>query len=369
MSNLLEEIYIEDGVPINLDWTFYYNSRLRKVRLPESPDITNFYCAVLRCPVLESIKIPRNVVNINGFTYGSMDCIPPHVVYDAENATIRGSDLFATVAASDVFDLEIGANVDTLPANFVSFVKRATSIKFHGENWLTVADGALSPWRMPLAELSGTVYVDDQGVIYTYDAEKKTAAVYYVQPGVPNVTIPRSIFTEDGLTECVITTVKQNALMDAGSLTSLTFLAPECITAIETLAMANCTTLTSVNGQTTVEGAEASFTNENRTMGYEPFYNTGLTGASGGGAFDAEMDGEKPLTVTRKDTEEKVTKMDIVLGSKGSTMTWVGQEDGPGGYRLLTNDTLTITGEAGNSDGNKIYVCAYRLNSASHHIL
>ena len=222
-----------------------------------------------------------------------------------------------------------------------------------------MAEGALSPWRMPLAALSGTVYVDNQGVIYTYDVETETAAVYYVQPGVQNVTIPKSIFTEDGLTECVITTVKQNALINADGLTTLTFASPESITTIETMAIANCPTLTSVNGQTTVEGAETNFSNENLTMGYEPFYNTGLTGASGGGAFDAEMDGEKALTVTRKDTEEKVTKMDIVLGSKGGTMTWVGQEDGPGGYRLLTNDTLTITGEAGNSDGNKIYV--YRI--------
>ena len=351
-SHNWEEIYIEDGVPLILNESFCGNFKLKSIRLPETPEITSVYRPFSGCTSLETVTLTKNITNIH-----RMSTMPSHVVYDIADCKYSHNEVF--MDSVPMMDLEIGPNVDTLSGKFNQFVEHANSIQFHGENWFTVADGMFASAKSPLNALQGNVYVDAQGVVYTYDAENQTAAVLYVQPGVQNVTIPKSILTEDGQTECVITTVKQNALVDADGLTTLTFASLESITAVEAFAFANCTTLINVNGQTTVEGAEASFTNENLTLGYEPFYNTGLTNAPGAGAFDAVMDGEKALTVTRTDTEDMVTDMDIVLSSEGGTMAWEAQEDGSGGYRLLTNDTLNITGIAGDPEGNQKYV--YRI--------
>ena len=340
-----EKIVIDDDVPIRLDWSFYNNPYLRYVELPENYD-TVYVSAVLSCPSLETVTITKNVKTVSSVGYLNFQCVPPHLVYDAANASISANDLFRE--STERFDLEIGLNVDNLPKKFYQFVQHADSVKFQGENHFTVEAGVFASWSYPLTDLSGTIFVDAQGVVYSYDADAEfpSATVVYVQPGVTSVTIPATITADDG-TVCTVTTVKKDSLIDA-ELTSIEFASPENITVLEDHAMANCPTLTSVNGKTTLEDAEALFINVKENMGYLPFFNTGLGGAPGTGSFEANMDGSKALTVTR----EGASQMDIFLKSSGETMQWIEREDasGTGGYRLLTGDTLTINAAVGDID-------------------
>lgn len=66
---------------------------------------------------------------------------------------------------------------------------------------------------------------------------------------------------------CKVTTVGSNALCLAQVLTSITFDSPESITNINTYGLANCPTLTSVNGKTTIDEAKATFTNAKKGYG------------------------------------------------------------------------------------------------------
>ena len=270
--------------------------------------------------------------------------------YNAANATF-GSQANNICGTDAYFALTIGKDVDTLAEKFSYFVEHATAIAFEKNNQITITEGAFANAPAPLAGLSGTVYVDDQGVVYSYDASAGTAKVVYVPADVTSVIIPETITPEEGVTVSV-TAVGANALSLAEKLTSITFEAPSAITEIGAYGLGNCPSLSSVNGETTVEAAKALFSSAKQ--GYGIFDNTNLTGSSGGGTSEEEMTGDKGLVVSRTGA----TEMSISVSSKGETLAW--KENGEkGGYTLLTGDTMTVTASVGNTEGAADFV--YRL--------
>lgn len=163
--------------------------------------------------------------------------------------------------------------------------------------------------------------------------------------------VPAVILAEDG-TPCAVTGVRQDCLKAAQGLESIAFADPGAVKVMESYALANCITLTSVNGKSTLEEAAASFTAQDLAMGYEPFFNTGLVGAKGTGAFEENMDGSENLTLS------KPGMSDMTIEFLATTLEWKG-DDQTGGYRLLTGDTLMMQALVGNIVGSDDNV--YRL--------
>ena len=286
---------------------------------------------------LSSLIIPEGITKIGSRAFYSCNNLST-VTYNAKHAfcDISSGDPFRANVDLPRFALTIGAQVDTLDETFHYFAERADSLHFVGPNQITIAPGALAGAPAPFSGLSGTIWVDGQGAIYTYDAAAKTAALFYCPAGVEALNVPGTI-APNGV-PYTVNTVKQNALKYAAGLETVAFAAPENITCLEDYALANCPTLTSVNGKKTVAEAQESFTNCTKP-GYNLFFNTGLTGAGSSGTPDT-MDGEHGLTVTREDA----TEMSISIKGGG----W-SNPGGKGGYSLLTGETLTINANVGNT--------------------
>lgn len=339
--NSTKEIIIEDNTITNIDtlW-FHYSYDLTLVRFPEntSVKVTGFSSSTTY-NYMKSLKIPNKTTYV--LVEGKFPALET-VYYDAENATIEDKNF--TYSCSP-FQLTVGANVNNLPATFDHIVERAGSFVFKGENYITAVEGAFASAPSPLTGLSGAIYVDAQGVVYSYDATSKTATVVYVSPGAKEITIPEYVTADDGTTQCKVTAVKQDAFRHSDT-TALTIAKPENFTSIETNAFANCPTLTRVNGEITVEEAEALFTNENLVKGYGPFYNTGLGGSYNPDSFGTSMNGDKEVTITN----DGATDMKIYVLSEKGTSEWTGEE-GNGGYVLLTGDSAQINISAGNTEG------------------
>ena len=110
------------------------------------------------------------------------------------------------------------------------------------------------------------------------------------------------------------------------------------ITELGAYAMAYCSQLSSVNGKTTEAGATALFSNAN--VGYKPFYNTALNGASSSDNFFKEMRGQKSLKINE-------SQMNISVSTNNDNdLDWISNptigETEVGGYKTLTGTTLNI---------------------------
>lgn len=354
-----EEIFFEDGFVLNGTGLWMYQAyNLRTIRLPENTPANFgglFYQGTVN-PNLETFKIPNGTTNLTAM--GNNSTYFPslrEVTYDAKDSKIGTTNYI--FGASSYFDLIVGLSVDKLPANFRYISEKSTAIRFQGENTFAVEAGAFSGTGSPLESISGSFYVDSQGVLYSYDAQSGTAKVVYVSPGREAVTIPASITPDDGI-EYRVTAVGTDALLHADDLKTITFESPQTILHMESFALANCPTLTSVNGMSTAEEAQAIFSNEAVEIGHSIYYNTGLNGSGG----SQDMDGQEKLIVTR----EAASEMTVNLRSSGKTMEWVQGENGTGSYQLLTGDTVTATASVGNTEGNEDYVYRvyFRMTSA-----
>lgn len=282
------------------------------------------------CTSLEEIVVPKGVTSVAGSAFSGCSVLQK-VTWDAKSSSV------SSAMSGLSFALEVGPNVDRLQSSFSNILPCVSELTFSSDNAFTIDEGALS--GATSAVLSGTAYVDSNGVLYLYDAEAKTATVAYVPAGIENVQIPATITIPSEESEelspgvtCNVTGVGGRAFASATGTKSVTFAAPGMISSIGAYAFANCTTLEQVNGRTTVEGAEKSF--QNAAPGYGAFNNTALEGAAGTGDFAADMSGARyPV---------KVGDVSLSLSSSGKTMEEEFGSEGTGGYRLLTGDELTI---------------------------
>ena len=224
-----EIVFVDgDGTEPSLEINYYRwggsnSDDLVNYHLPENRPLVLGGLVKGNWPNVTDFEIPNGVTRFKAnLTDGSMLGLK-NLRYNAKSATFDAAA--TTPCGPDAsFALTIGNEVDTLAEGFSYFVNHATSFVFEANNQITIADGAFANAPAPLTGLSGTVYVDDQGVVYSYDASAGTAKLVYVPGNVTEVTIPESITPKAGVT-CKVTSVGSNALCLAEKLTAITFVA------------------------------------------------------------------------------------------------------------------------------------------------
>ncbi len=368
----VQTVILPEGLK-NLDSVFMGAYVLETVVLPEGLE-TIAWRAFQDASSLKSIRIPENVTSLGvQLFYG---CVSLEALeYDAADAAIsnsQGGAVDSTFTGAGSFRLIIGDRVGRLRSSFYLYPEAAGSITFEGKNWFTIEDGAFERASGPLEDLAGDFYVDEQGVLYRLEQDG-TASVVYVSPDCPeSITIPASVSSEDGTIIYPVSAVEQNALIEADGLTGITFADPEAVTRLEPYALANCPSLTSVNGKTAAEEALATFTAVSGISAASVFYNTGLTFGSGGSGSEGNGQGQKNLTVTVED--ENVSEMKITVpSSEHSTQKWVPSEVGTedtGRWQLLTGDTMKVNISTSNTSAgsDQVYRVYFRTSGAGCNI-
>ncbi len=358
-ASALEEIVFEEGVSISSTYAFNSCTNLKRVILSDNSFSNTYYFRFQSCSSLEELYIPSGAFTIFGSATSNINL--QRVYYNVKGTSTTSFQKGTETA--NKYELTIGNAVDRLYAKPYSLwedkantfrqnvLLNAGSVLFDGENQITIDDGVFDDMPAPLNALSGTVWVDSQGVVYKYDATTLTASVAYVPYGLTSVTIPETITPEDGVI-CTVNSVDMYAFRLAEDLETLTFENPEVIESIATYGIAYCSNLSEVNGVTTVEEATALFTNENVSIGYLPFYNTALGSLSGNGADQTFIDGNKELEVSKGDTQP----MYISIRDDGTL--WTSETD-IGRYEALTGEVLSVNMSAGESDVESSYI--YRV--------
>lgn len=359
----LEDIVIEDGVTFSTPYEmFAYCYKLRSVRFPENV-VTYFDATFCQNTMQEEVTVPESITSLENNIFTNMKSLR-RMTFNATDCKAIGTPF--TSSSSELpqgFVLEIGSKVNILVGpessrlGFSEIADRASEIVFKGENdRIEIEEGALDGAIKPLDGMSGAFYVDKQGILYKLDEEKQTASLVYCSPGNTEVTIPGS-FTSGG-EKYTVTSVGQYAFVCADGLKKITFEQPEKISEIAARAFSDCASLVEVNGETTVEKAEASF--DGAEVGYQAFYGTGLTGAGGDGSYEENMDGAEELEIhyINEDGEQAADAMYVTV--KSETAKWQPNADGTGGgYRLLTGDELNVEIAVGNTAAQDWH--AYRV--------
>lgn len=347
------EVSLGAGVTISsMNNLFQECDMLRKVTIADEASCgTDFSAVYSGDHALEEATIPASITSIGSNAFQS--CVALHkLVYDAEDV-----QTFPTTFASGKlrYDLVIGKNVQNIGAGFEVIGRYVEDVTFEPNHTFTVEAGAFSSLSSPLANVSGTVHVDANGLVYTLD-EDGTASFVYCPPNLTNATVPGTLAV-DGRTYTV-DTVRRDALKFANALTSITFEQPEDIKLLETNALAGCPTLTSVNEATTVAEAQKAFTYEGVIIGYGAFNNTGLTDSLDETGFGDNMAGSKELSVEGTGDYAELPELEI---SVDGDPDWVASEDDEsvGGYRLLTGNSLQIRAKL--TIGTKPEDAAYRI--------
>lgn len=356
----LETVVFEEGsTALGSDRTNLLLSGCKNLRSVVMPQgfTTSLQATLKNCTALESFTIQPDVKLIWQDPFLGCTALT-ELVYNAKDCS-NAIDCDFNANETNIlplYHLTIGAEVDVLHGpgrysntdydGFTDIAKHAEVVSFSGPNQITIEDGAMDGAPGPLDGLSGTVYVDAQGVVYKYDVETGNASVVYCPNGVAAVTIPKAFSPEEGVT-CTVTAVEPSAFTLAQSLEQITFASPEVITSIGAKAFYDCQRLASVNGKTTMEEAKTLF--GNASIGNRAFDGTALTGASGSGTIDGG-EGKKALEVER----ENVSSLNISVEAE-KTGTWVkaGETEEPGYYQLLTGDTLHVNLSVGNTQADE----------------
>lgn len=352
----LEEVVFEEGVSIgNSTYAFQKCTNLKRVILPDDSFSNTSYFRFTECSSLEELYIPSGVNSI--FSSAVENHNLQRVYYNIKGSSVTAFNVnngISAVETANKYEVTIGNGVDRIyntawiawgTGKFTfkeTILLNAGSVLFEGENQLTIDEGVFEDMPAPLNGLSGTVWVDNQGVVYKYDKSSLTASVAYVPYGLTSVTIPGTITPEDGVT-CIVNSVDSYAFKLAENLKTLTFDNPDAIESIATYGMAYCSNLSEVNGATTVEEAAALFTNDNISIGYRPFYNTALGSLSGDNADLGYIDGEKELEITAAN----IQPMYISIYDDGTL--WTSDSD-IGRYNTLTGKVLSVNMSVGSTD-------------------
>ena len=330
------EVSLGAGVTISsMNNLFQECDMLRKVTIADEASCgTDFSAVYSGDHALEEATIPASITSIGSNAFQS--CVALHkLVYDAEDV-----QTFPTTFASGKlrYDLVIGENVQNIGAGFEVIGRYVEDVTFEPNHTFTVEEGAFSSLSSPLANVSGTVHVDANGLVYTLD-EDGTASFVYCPPNLTNATVPGTLTV--GVKTYTVDTVRRDALKFANALMSITFERPGDIVLLETNALAGCPTLNSVNGATTVENAQKVFSNDGVIIGYGVFNGTGLEDSLDETDFGSNMTGSRELSVEGADKYANLPPLSI---SVDGSLEWVATEDNEdaGGYQLLTGNSLQI---------------------------
>ncbi len=251
----------------------FSNCYLSDISLPDTVESIgkNAFSTTNR-PHVSSITIPKATTSIGSYALYLNDEIRLEAVElrkIAENAVGYAENVRIVVADS----------VKVLSREFLTAAsaKRIGKLVFEGESVLEIDDLASLtnlPDDLNTIIRQGTYYVDPHGALYRL--EDDGAQLAYVPEGVTGYTVPANVpASEEGGDTLPVVGIGANALKNAKDLHEIDFADPGAIARIDSYAMANRPSLASVNGQTTTDGALASFPNAT-TVGMLPFTNTGL---------------------------------------------------------------------------------------------
>ncbi|MCD8368025.1 MAG: leucine-rich repeat protein [Clostridiales bacterium] len=349
-------IYFADDVVISdtSGYWFYQNDNLETVKLPNNTSLTLGAATFYGDYNLTELTIPKGTQTIGRVALNGLNALQT-LTYDAANVTSIDSTV---VSSSMSYDLIVGKDVDTLPADFNYLASQALSLTFNGPNVINVAEGALANALAPFTGISGWIYVDESGAVYQLDVNSNTATLIYVPDDVTKYTVPIS-FTVSGESGSVngtykVTTVASNALKYADSLTSITFADASQVT-LEAYALANCETLTSViNGAASEDGTAATVSGAEALgfarVGKNAFYNTGLTDPNSTVLSEMTLNGSQSVTANETNTSDEVISSITARVSDGGA--WTSSNGTTGGYVALTGQDMTVNISASNSSGS-----------------
>lgn len=252
-----------------------------------SDGLTNIGQYVLySCDKLETVEVGASTTSISNYAFGGCSALK-NIILNAKalnscNASAFRSGYYGSYCRK-LETLTVGENVDVLyPAIFTAMKTSAgkyPEVSFAGENYFKVSSNFFSTSTLdrPLRALvaNGSYYVDAYGALYRLKDD--VAMLVYVPAGVESYTVPAQIPAETGDGSYAVG-VATDALREAVDLTAIVFEDPAAVRELQDMAMANCPTLLSVNGKTTVEEALALFTNADQ--GVLILENTGLTGGN-----------------------------------------------------------------------------------------
>lgn len=337
-TSAVEEIVVEKGAVIANSRTLDYATNLRKLSINDGGIVGN-YPYYHGNNLLEEIYIPSTVTGI--LDYALSICTPnvKKVYFDAKYV----SGYQAQPDKANKYELTIGKNVDkivtakhgNLPTGFKTILKNAIADKilFVGPNQINIINPEFEDMPSPLNTLYGTIWVDEQGVVYKYDKSTLTASVAYIPYGVKSVTIPKTITPETDVT-CVVNEVGKDSCKLATELESISFEEPDVIETIDAYGFANCSKLASINGVDTEEGAKASFTNPNIKIAPRAFVNTALKSESTKVSYDISMNGKSAINF------ENDQNFSLYMNTK-DTGEWIANGKN-GGYKFLTGQNANI---------------------------
>lgn len=337
-TSAVEEIVVEKGAVIANSRTLDYATNLRKLSINDGGIVGN-YPYYHGNNLLEEIYIPSTVTGI--LDYALSICTPnvKKVYFDAKYV----SGYQAQPDKANKYELTIGKNVDkivtakhgNLPTGFKTILKNAIADKilFVGPNQINIINPEFEDMPSPLNTLYGTIWVDEQGVVYKYDKSTLTASVAYIPYGVKSVTIPKTIMPETDVT-CVVNEVGKDSCKLATELESISFEEPNVIETIDAYGFANCSKLASINGVDTEEGAKASFTNPNIKIAPRAFVNTALKSESTKVSYDISMNGKSAINF------ENDQNFSLYMNTK-DTGEWIANGQN-GGYKFLTGQNANI---------------------------
>ena len=368
-SSTLTSVYFGAGVTFPNGINDLFNDARVLVDVEFSDKIANygttFQNVFITCPSLLKGIIPSTITSIDGNAFNTCRAMGT-LVYDARNVTSFPSTFGAGYLS---YELVIGGNVEHIGAGFDVIASYATGMTFTPNTSLTVEAGAFASLPAPLSRLSDARYADDagnihltvdsQGAVYRLDPTKNEAMLVYCPPEVADaqvtaLTVPGEL-TVEGKTYTVVG-VGESSLLRASNLTSVTFDAPEKLQLLESNALANCPTLTSVNGKTTAREVQELLKKANSKViiGYGAFSNTGLKDSLPDADFDKNMKGPESLTVSGTGEHATAPKLRLSVDATSPTISWP-EGATTGGYTLLTGDTLKVDAAVGSVQPGHTY--------------
>ena len=342
MNTSIVSIDFSDGITGGSYWnqTFYGCKNLEHVHLPDG--VTELRYTFGSCPNIKDFNIPKTVTSL----FYVMNKTPVETVnYDsaATKNQARSFNIDPSPYQSYVENrtLYIGNDVNYLPRNIVESLCNSAHngiIRFKANSEFEMESLAgIAKLASPLSVLSaGRYHADAQGALYRIYADH--VELVYVPDAddanepITDYTVPASIMIGNG-TPLPVTAVGSHCIASAKHLTALTFADSAAITSVASEAFAQCPTLTSFNGASSVQGAEASLPNVSTNV--YTFEFTGLTHDYITQSSSVEIKNGTELSIS-------------VLPSENRTPT----QDQNGTYNYYTGEAASITISISNPDNN-----------------
>lgn len=387
----LEEINIEPGTYFSTYSSEFENcSKLKSIVIPDGA-ITSITNSMFRgCTSLEEFVIPSTVTTIGENAFTNCSLLKELVIPESVNSigfrafnhctslksitmTPKSSLSMSTgFATGDMnFKLIISDETVNINSGLNSLAQYANEIIFPKNKALYIYKDAFKDCGEPLSSIGAAGYiVGESGELYAHEnVYAKKLMLVYCPPGITDLTVSvvkRKVYETDlDLTTYYVTSVGSNVLKKATSLQSINFTDTNTLAGMGSYALANCPTLTKVNGETTVEAARLTFLAALRYVDSRTFYNTGLIGAIGSGSFGDDMDGKKSINHSADGSSTLNVSVTLPSDAEG----WKNKSGSTdiGGYHLLTGQAETVTVSVGNTSAtnNYTYKVYFQLTDGS----